>query len=86
LGPWFYFILFSFCSGTWLIAAETSDDYLFSIDSLTYDNLGNSVRLTGFAWFVFGTQNQVYHGLWSVNMEEVRDRVANLEFNVLRIP
>jgi hypothetical protein len=57
LGPWFYFILFSFCSGTWLIAAETSADYLFSIDSLTYDNLGNSVRLTGFAWFVFGTQN-----------------------------
>lgn len=81
-----FFVLSVFCLGTELIAAENSDDYLSTDGSLIYDGAGNPVRLTGIAWFGFETQNQVYHGLWSVRMEDVLDRVANLGFNVLRIP
>jgi endoglucanase len=67
-------------------AADTSDDYLSANGSALYDAAGNPVRLTGIAWFGFETQNQVYHGLWSVNMEDVLDTVADHGFNLLRIP
>ncbi|MGD9169545.1 MAG: cellulase family glycosylhydrolase [Candidatus Thiodiazotropha sp.] len=79
-------VLTFFCTAAELFAADTSDDYLSTNGSVIYDDAGNPVRLTGIAWFGFETQNQVYHGLWSVNMEETLDRVANLGFNVLRIP
>ncbi len=68
------------------LAADTSDDYLFANGSGLYDAAGHPVRLTGIAWFGFETQTQVYHGLWSVRMEEVLDTVADLGFNVLRVP
>lgn len=85
--PLIYFlVLIVFCSVNELFAAGTSDDYLTTNGSVIYDDVGNPVRLTGIAWFGFETENQAYHGLWSVNMEEVLDRVANLGFNVLRIP
>jgi uncharacterized repeat protein (TIGR02543 family) len=69
-----------------LIAADTNDDYLQATGSALYDDYGNAVRLTGIAWFGFETSNQVYHGLWSVNMENILDTVADRGFNVLRIP
>jgi endoglucanase len=68
------------------IASDTDDDYLRASGSALYDALGNPVRLTGIAWFGFETQNQVYHGLWSVNMEDALDTVADRGFNVLRVP
>jgi endoglucanase len=68
------------------LAADTSDDYLSANGSIIYDDTGNPVRLTGIAWFGFETSNQVYHGLWSVNMESVLDTVADQGFNLLRIP
>jgi endoglucanase len=68
------------------LAADPSDDYLHAEASGLYDDAGRQVRLTGIAWFGFETQNQVYHGLWSVRMEDVLDQVANLGFNTLRIP
>jgi aryl-phospho-beta-D-glucosidase BglC (GH1 family) len=68
------------------IAADTNDDYLEATGSALYDDYGNAVRLTGIAWFGFETSNQVYHGLWSVNMEDILDTVADRGFNVLRIP
>ncbi len=67
-------------------AAATSDDYLHAVGSTLYDDAGNEVRLTGIAWFGFETGNQVYHGLWTANMEDILDTVANQGFNVLRIP
>lgn len=80
-----FFLLFP-----WVLAdataAGTSDDYLSTSGSIIYDDAGNPVRLTGIAWFGFETQNQVYHGLWSAKMEDVLDTVANLGFNVLRVP
>ncbi len=69
-----------------VFAADTTDDYLTTNGSIIYDDVGNSVRITGIAWFGFETENQVYHGLWSVKMETVLDQIANLGFNVVRIP
>ena len=73
-------------SWTVTFAADPSDDYLHAANSALVDAAGDPVRLTGIAWFGFETQNQVYHGLWSVNMEAVLDTVADLGFNVVRIP
>ena len=67
-------------------AFDTADDYLSADGSAIHDAAGNPVRLTGIAWFGFETQNQVYHGLWSVKMEDVLDTVADRGFNLLRIP
>lgn len=67
-------------------AADTSDDYLYAVGSTLYDDLGHPVRLTGIAWFGFETETQVYHGLWSENMEDILDTVANKGFNMLRVP
>lgn len=69
-----------------VFAADSTDDYLTTDGSIIYDDVGNPVRLTGIAWFGFETQNQVYHGLWSVKMEAVLDQIADLGFNVVRIP
>jgi endoglucanase len=71
---------------TGALAADPSDDYLSADGSAIIDAGGRPVRLSGVAWFGFETQNQVYHGLWSVRMEQVLDQVADLGFNVLRIP
>jgi aryl-phospho-beta-D-glucosidase BglC (GH1 family) len=71
---------------THALALDTADDYLFANGSVIYDEAGHAVRLTGIAWFGFETQNQVYHGLWSANMEDVLDTVADRGFNLLRIP
>jgi aryl-phospho-beta-D-glucosidase BglC (GH1 family) len=68
------------------LGAELADDYLHASGNKLYDVSGNEVRLTGIAWFGFETEQQVYHGLWSVNMEGVLDTVANRGFNLLRIP
>ncbi len=81
----FLIVIFSWMVAD-LFAAETSDDYLSADGSVIYDAAGNPVRLAGIAWFGFETQNQAYHGLWSVKMEGVLDKVAELGFNVIRIP
>jgi len=79
-------VLLLSCALTNALAADASDDYLSANGSALYDADGNPVRLTGIAWFGFETQNQVYHGLWSVKMEDVLDTVADQGFNLLRIP
>lgn len=67
-------------------AASNNNDYLHASGNKLYDSLGNEVRLTGISWFGFETEQQVYHGLWNVKMENVLDTVANRGFNLLRIP
>ncbi|MEL6891435.1 MAG: glycoside hydrolase family 5 protein [Actinomycetota bacterium] len=50
------------------------------------DGDGDEVRIRGVNWFGFETAAGVPHGLWSRNMEEMLDQVADLGFNVLRVP
>ncbi|MEJ2425773.1 MAG: cellulase family glycosylhydrolase [Candidatus Thiodiazotropha sp.] len=73
-------------TGIGAFAASPADDYLSANGSTLYDSGGNPVRLTGIAWFGFETESQVFHGLWSVRMEDVLDQTADLGFNLLRIP
>lgn len=67
-------------------ADGTNDDYLHANGGRLYDAAGQEVRLTGISWFGFETDLQVFHGLWSVNMQNVLNTVANRGFNVVRIP
>lgn len=76
--------LLSFVS--FVSAASNNDDYLHASGSTLFDASGNEVRLTGISWFGFETDQQVFHGIWSVKMETVLDTVANRGFNVLRVP
>jgi endoglucanase len=78
--------LFLAVSAAGTMAAETSDDYLSASGSTLHDAANHPVRLTGIAWFGFETSNQVFHGLWSANMEDILDTVANEGFNLLRVP
>ncbi len=78
-------IFFSLPMG-YTFASSNNDDYLHASGSKLYDASGNEVRMTGISWFGFETDQQVYHGLWSVNMENVLNTVADHGFNVLRIP
>lgn len=78
--------LLLFWSPVVAMAADVSDDYLHAVGNTLQDDAGRQVRLTGIAWFGFETPEQVYHGLWSVNMEDTLDTVANQGFNILRVP
>ncbi len=67
-------------------ASLPADDYLHVNGNKILDQSGNQVRLTGIAWFGYETTNAVFHGIWSVTLESVLDKVADNGFNLLRIP
>ncbi len=50
------------------------------------DGSGNAVQIRGVNWFGFETSNGVPHGLWSRNLEEMLDQIADLGFNTIRVP
>nr|BAF57335.1 putative glycosyl hydrolase family5 [uncultured symbiotic protist of Hodotermopsis sjoestedti] len=45
-----------------------------------------STRLSGLNWFGFETSNEVFHGLWAANLEDLVAEVAKRGFNVFRVP
>jgi aryl-phospho-beta-D-glucosidase BglC (GH1 family) len=47
---------------------------------------GKVVRLSGLNWFGFDTSNEVFHGLWSVNMHNIVKQVYERGFNCFRVP
>jgi len=63
-----------------------NNDYLHAGGNQILDQNNHPVRITGIAWFGFETSNACYHGLWSARMEDVLNNIANLGFNVMRIP
>lgn len=69
-------------------AAENSsnDDYLHTNGNKIVDSSGNTVRMTGIAWFGFETQNNSFHGLWANTMDDILNKVADNGFNTLRVP
>ena len=50
------------------------------------DENGQPVRLTGVNWFGLETETFAPHGLWQRSMDSMLDQVAELGFNVLRVP
>jgi aryl-phospho-beta-D-glucosidase BglC (GH1 family) len=63
------------------------DDWLHVEGNLIKDSKGNTVYLTGINWFGFETDGaNGFYGLNKCNLEDSLDLMANLGFNLLRIP
>ena len=69
-------------------AAQTlpEDDWLRVQGNKIVDANGNQVWLTGANWFGFNTTERVFHGLWSVNLEQTVRTIAEHGINILRVP
>ena len=50
------------------------------------DGSGDEVRIRGVNWFGFETSAGVPHGLWSRNLDDMLDQIADLGFNTIRVP
>jgi aryl-phospho-beta-D-glucosidase BglC (GH1 family) len=61
-------------------------DWYSTSGSKIIDGTGKTVRLTGLNWFGFETTNEVFHGLWAVNLKTTMDEVAKRGFNCYRVP
>jgi endoglucanase len=50
------------------------------------DGDGDAVQIRGVNWFGFETSAAMPHGLWTRNMEQMIDQIAELGFNTIRLP
>ncbi|MEM8854804.1 MAG: Calx-beta domain-containing protein, partial [Pseudomonadota bacterium] len=50
------------------------------------DGAGNPVSFAGVSWFGFETDIAVAHGLWTRNWQDMVDQIADLGFNLVRLP
>ena len=50
------------------------------------DKDGNPVWLTGCNWFGYNVGSQVFDGVWSINMHQALNEIADHGFNLLRVP
>ena len=67
-------------------AAPTNDDWLFIEGNRIVDAQGRVVKLTGINWFGFETSTQGFDGLWAVRLDDALNMIADLGFNILRLP
>lgn len=61
-------------------------NYLHTSDSQILDTSNKVVGLSGINWFGFETSNNVPHGLWTRNWEDMLDQVKSEGYNVIRLP
>lgn len=64
----------------------SGDDWLHVKGNQIVDSAGNPVWLTGTNWFGFNTGTGVFDGVWSCNMKEAFQSMADRGINFLRIP
>lgn len=62
------------------------DDYLTTKGNRIVDRNGSVVWLTGINWFGYNTGTNIFDGVWTCNMEEALESIADHGFNLLRIP
>lgn len=62
------------------------DDWLHVEGNKIVDEQGNEVWLTGCNWFGYNVGSQVFDGVWSQNMHEMLNQIADHGFNLLRVP
>ncbi len=63
------------------------DDWLHVNENAeVVDMYGNPVWMTGVNWFGYNVGSQVFDGVWSVNMHDCLDLIADHGFNLLRVP
>lgn len=73
------------------VTAETPDEYHddwlhVNENAEIVDMNGNPVWLTGCNWFGYNTGSQVFDGVWSLNMHQALNEIADHGFNLLRVP
>lgn len=66
--------------------AVVGDDWLHTDGARIYDKNGHEVYLTGANWFGFNCSERVFHGLWSANMKNVVEGMADHGINLVRVP
>lgn len=79
----------SFSPGSFVNAApdEYHDDWLHVNENAEIvDMYGNPVWLTGCNWFGYNVGSQVFDGVWSQNMHDMLNQIADHGFNLLRVP
>ena len=66
---------------------EYHDDWLHVNENAEIvDMNGNPVWLTGCNWFGYNVGSQVFDGVWSINMHQALNEIADHGFNLLRVP
>lgn len=65
---------------------DTGDDWLHVEGNKVCDAQGNEVWMTGCNWFGYNVGSQVFDGVWSQNMHEMLNQIADHGFNLLRVP
>ncbi len=65
---------------------NTQDDWLHVEGNKIYDAQGNEVWITGCNWFGFNVGSGVFDGVWSQNMHDMINQIADHGFNFLRVP
>ena len=68
------------------VSAAPSSDWLHVEGNKIVDEAGKEVWLTGANWFGFNATERVFHGLWSVNLEDVTRAMAQRGINIVRVP
>ncbi len=68
------------------VTYNTQDDWLHVEGDKIFDMNGNEVWLTGCNWFGYNVGSQVFDGVWSQNMHDMLQQIADHGFNLLRIP
>jgi endoglucanase len=67
-------------------AAIPAKDWLHVRGNQIVDEANNPVWLTGTNWFGFNASERVFHGLWSGNITEITQSMANRGINMVRVP
>ena len=65
---------------------DTQDDWLHVEDGKIVDKNGKEVWLTGVNWFGYNTPCQVFDGVWTCNLRQALEAIADHGFNLLRVP
>lgn len=67
-------------------SALPGDDWLSISGNTIVNKEGKAVWLTGANWFGFNTQERIFHGIWSVNLDATIKAMADRGINLIRVP
>ncbi|MCX5309584.1 cellulase family glycosylhydrolase [Streptomyces sp. NBC_00154] len=67
-------------------AAAAGGGYWHTDGRQILDSAGSPVRIAGINWFGFETTNQVAHGLWARNYQDMLNQIKSLDYNTIRMP
>lgn len=67
-------------------SGAANDDWLYASGNRLVDRDGKEVWVTGISWFGYNTGTNTFDGLWTANLEDALQAIADRGFNLLRIP